>query len=206
MVVFWKWLKSIDEDTQEEKEIPYLRYYNVFHISQCEGITPKYIAPLPNSTRPLEEADSLIQSYCTREKITLQNEQGNKAYYQPSTDKVVLPMIAQFAETSEYYSVAFHELIHSTGHQSRLNSIQQQAFFGSEAYSKEELVAEIGASALVNHMGIETPQSFDNNTEYIQSWLEVLHNDKRFIVSASSKAEKAVQLILEHRKTSAVEE
>ena len=69
-------------------------------------------------------------------------------------------------------------------------------YFGSEAYSKEELIAEIGASALVNVAGLETAKSFRNSTAYIQNWLSVLRNDKRFIVSASGKAEKAVSLIL----------
>ena len=70
------------------------------------------------------------------------------------------------------------------------------AFFGTEAYSKEELVAEIGAAALVNHVGLESDESFQNNAAYVQSWLKVLENDKRFIISAAGKAEKAVNLIL----------
>ena len=69
-------------------------------------------------------------------------------------------------------------------------------FFGSEAYSKEELIAEIGASALMNAAGLETPNSFRNSAAYIQNWLRVLKNDKRLIISASGKAEKAVQMIL----------
>ena len=103
----------------------------------------------------------------------------------------------QFAETAEYYGTAFHEMIHSTGHMKRLNRLDATAHFGGEDYSKEELVAEIGSSALVHHYGLETQESFRNNTAYIQSWLSVLKNDKRFIVSASSKAEKAVRFILE---------
>ena len=102
----------------------------------------------------------------------------------------------QFAETAEYYSTAFHELTHSTGHHSRLNRLEKFTFFGTEAYSKEELVAEIGAAALVNAAGLETASSFRNSTAYIQNWLSVLKNDKRFIVSAAGKAEKAVNLIL----------
>ena len=70
------------------------------------------------------------------------------------------------------------------------------AFFGTEDYSKEELVAEIGAATLVNHVGLETASSFRNSAAYIQNWLTVLKGDKRFIVSASGKAEKAVNLIL----------
>jgi len=77
-----------------------------------------------------------------------------------------------------------------------LGRLSKTAFFGSEAYSKEELIAELGASALVSHCGIETPSSFRNNAAYIQNWLQALRNDKRLIVSASSKAEKAVDWIL----------
>ena len=102
----------------------------------------------------------------------------------------------QFISTAEYYSTIFHELTHSTGHSRRLNRLDRTAHFGSEEYSKEELVAEIGAATLVNHAGLETVSSFRNSTAYIQSWLQVLREDKRFIVSASGKAEKAVNLIL----------
>ena len=86
--------------------------------------------------------------------------------------------------------------MHSTGHSSRLNRLTGKAFFGNEEYSKEELVAEIGAASLLSYVGIETPKSFRNSTAYIQSWLKVLRNDSRFIVSAASRAEKAVNLIL----------
>ena len=116
--------------------------------------------------------------------------------YRPSTDEVVLPIRKQFMSTTEYYSTVFHELTHSTGHASRLNRLTQAAFFGSEDYSKEELVAEIGAAALVNHVGLETSNSIRNSAAYIQNWLKVLRDDKRFIVSASGRAEKAVNLIL----------
>ena len=128
--------------------------------------------------------------------MTLIHQEGDKAFYRPSNDTIVLPMMSQFAETAEYYSTAFHEMVHSTGHSNRLNRLTQTAHFGNEEYSKEELVAEIGASALVNHAGLETEKSFRNSTAYVQSWLNVLKNDKRFIVSASGKAEKAVELIL----------
>ena len=98
----------------------------------------------------------------------------------------------------EYYSTTFHEITHSTGHKTRLDRLQtgQIAAFGSEEYSKEELVAEIGSATLMNLLGIETVKTFRNTTAYIQSWLNVLKNDNKFIVSASSKAEKAVNFIL----------
>ena len=109
---------------------------------------------------------------------------------------MTLPLVDQFRNTAEYYGTAFHELTHSTGHESRLNRLHTVAAFGSEDYSKEELIAEIGAAALVNHAGLETADSFKNNAAYIQNWLQALRNDKRFIVSAAGKAEKAVDMIL----------
>ena len=69
-------------------------------------------------------------------------------------------------------------------------------YFGSENYSKEELCAELGSAFLINKLGIESSKSFKNSTAYIQSWLRVLKNDKKFIISASSRAEKAVKYIL----------
>lgn len=196
MIVFWKWLKTTDEETQEEKEVPFLRYFNVFHVDQCEGISPKHMQENPYIVEPHAKAQSIMEDYQQRENIVVHHQEGNQAYYQPSCDAITLPIMQQFSQVAEYYSVAFHEMIHSTGHKSRLDRLCKAAFFGSEAYSKEELVAEIGASALVHHVGLETASSFQNNTAYVQNWLAVLKDDKRFIVSASSKAEKAVDYIL----------
>lgn len=196
MVVFWKFLEKEDEETGEVKEVPFLRYYNVFHIDQCEGVKPKHSKPLPQTANADQKAESIICDYLKTSGVKLHHEQGDRAFYRPSDDSITLPLLAQFYETAEYYSTAFHELIHSTGHSKRLNRLEKTAFFGSEAYSKEELVAEIGASALVNLAGLETPRSFHNNAAYIQSWLKVLRNDRKMIVSASGRADKAVSYIL----------
>jgi len=196
MVVFWKWLKTEDEETGEKKEVPFLRYYNVFHLDQCEGLTAKHTEMLSSTAEPDATAEAIIAAYCGRTGVKLVHQEGDAAFYRPATDTITLPRKTQFAQTAEYYSTAFHELTHSTGHASRLNRLEKPAFFGSDAYSKEELVAEMGAAALVNHAGLETPASFRNNAAYIQNWLGVLKGDKRFIVSAASKAEKAVELIL----------
>ena len=165
IVVFWKWLEKKDEETEEVTQVPYLRYYNVFHIDQCEG-------------------------------VAIEHRAGDSAFYQPATDRIVLPLLAQFAETAEYYGTAFHEMVHSTGHAKRLARLDTTANFGGEEYSKEELIAEIGSAALVHHAGLETASSFRNSTAYVQNWLQVLKDDKRFIVSAAGKADKAVNYIL----------
>ena len=196
MVVFWKWIEQEDEETGEKKEVPFLRYYNVFHISQCEGLTPKHEIILPGAAESNDAANEIIYDYLSRSGVTLNHENSDRAFYRPATDTVVIPDRKQFTETAEFYSTIFHELTHSTGHESRLNRLEKTAFFGTETYSKEELIAEIGAATLVNHCGMETSSSFRNSTAYIQNWLSVLKNDKRFIVSAAGKAEKAINLIL----------
>lgn len=196
MVVFWKFIEKKNDETGEIKQIPFLRYYSVFHIDQCEGLTAKHTPPMPNSASPCEAADEIITSYLVRSGVTLQHCEGDRAFYRPSDDTIILPLLAQFHETSEYYSTAFHELTHSTGHESRLNRLSHVATFGSTDYSREELTAEIGAAALVNYVGLESSASFSNSTAYVQSWLNALKGDKRMIVSAAGKAEKAVNMIL----------
>ncbi len=198
MVVFWKWIEQEDEETGETKEVPFLRYYNVFHIDQCEGIQAKYTteAHFPDGASTVETAQEIIYDYLEREGVKLTHSEGDRAFYRPSTDEIVLPTRKQFISTAEYYSTVYHELTHSTGHPSRLNRLDKVVAFGSDMYSKEELIAEIGAAALVNHCGLETSTSLRNNAAYVQNWLSVLKGDKRFIVSAVGKAEKAVNLIL----------
>ena len=198
MVVFWKFIEQEDEETGEKKQMPFLRYYSVFHIDQCEGVTAKHTTEtvFPDGAEALDVAQDIIFDYLSRTGVKLLHEEGDRAFYRPSTDEVVLPVRKQFMSTTEYYSTAFHELTHSTGHPSRLNRLTQPSFFGSDDYSKEELVAEIGAAALVSHVGLETASSFRNSAAYIQNWLSVLKGDKRFIVSAAGRAEKAVSLIL----------
>ena len=199
MVVFWKQVpaKEVDKQTGEQREklVPMLRYYSVFHLDQIDGLN---IVPTAEPQKPAThaQADEIISAYIQRSGVELEHRISDEAYYSPSADRVVLPMIEQFNSTGEYYSTAFHELAHSTGHRSRLDRLRATAHFGNESYSKEELVAEIGAAALMNHVGLENASTFRNSTAYIQSWLTALRNDKRMIVSAASRAEKAVDYIL----------
>lgn len=202
-VVFWKIMQKDDpnkkdaEGKPEKVTIPILRYYNVFWVGDTD-IKREDLKLTEHN--PITEAESIIGEYVTREEgLTFQNDRpSNQAYYAPSQDTVVVPMLSQFTNAEEYYSTAFHELTHSTGAKHRLNRLAERkaAAFGDENYSKEELVAELGAAMLVNHCGIETEKSFRNSAGYVQGWLKALNNDQRLIVSAASKAEKAVEYIL----------
>lgn len=177
--------------------LPVLRYFQVFHIlDDCTGIDPKWADAAPVTTP--DDAADVFSAYIGRENISLQEEISDEAYYSPALDLIHLPMMEQFDSAAEYFSTTFHEAVHSTGYRSRLNRFEPSASaaaFGSESYSKEELVAEIGSACILHELGIETPQTFKNSAAYVQSWLRALKNDKRLIVSAAARAEKAVNLI-----------
>lgn len=199
IVTFWK-IQPIEEENEDGekviKQIPLLRYYNVFHISQVEGVEPKSIDL--NELQPIEEAERIKTEYMQREHIKILEKVTDKAFYSPSLDYIQVPCKEQYQNIEEFYSTLFHEMTHSTGHKVRLDreDVKDCMYFGSENYSKEELCAELGSAFLINKLGIASSKSFTNSTAYIQSWLRVLKNDKKFIISASSRAEKAVKYIL----------
>lgn len=197
-VVFWKML-PIEEKEKDgtiiKKTIPMLRYYNVFHVSQVENVEPLETIEA-HEIEPITEAEKVKNDYATRENIQIIEEVGNSAFYSPSADYISVPCKKQFEKINKYYSTLFHEMIHSTGHKKRLDRLVNGTKFGNEKYSKEELVAEIGSAMILNQLQIENTDTFDNSVAYIQSWLKVLKNDSKFIVSASGKAEKAVKYIM----------
>jgi antirestriction protein ArdC len=118
-------------------------------------------------------------------------------YYQPSTDSIRMPERESFDGAAKYYSTLFHEFTHSTGHESRLNrpGIVETHFFGDDVYSKEELVAEMGAAMLCGIVGIEN-KTIKNSAAYIQAWLSKLRDDKKLVVHAAAAAQKAADFIL----------
>ncbi len=200
-VVFWKLYQKTETDKNGEEiivTIPILKYYQVFHISQIENVKPLQAEDLKDTEVKFdsnEEAERIIADYQTRENILIEFI-GNDAYYSPSRDLIRLPEKFKFGKNgAEFYSTAFHEITHSTGAKKRLDR-EKGSFFGDERYSKEELIAEIGAAGMLSLLNIETESSFTNSTAYIRSWLEQLRNDKKLIVSAASKAEKAIKYIL----------
>lgn len=200
VVTFWK-IQPIEEENEDGekviRQIPILKYFNVFHISQVDGVEPKEQLKI-SDLEPIEEAEKIKTEYMNRERLKIFEKVTNKAFYTPTFDYIEVPCKEQYQNIEEFYSTLFHEMIHSTGHKNRLNRPDMQGIvrYGSEKYSKEELTAELGSAMIINILGIETEKSFKNSSGYIQDWLQVLKNDNKFIVSASSKAEKAVKYIL----------
>ena len=186
----------------KEHLMPVLKYYNVFHIDDCEGIESKIKVEEDAGPKisPIESAEKVLNGYVEREKeLQFRNNiPTDRAYYSPTLDLISVPMLTQYEIAEEYYSTTFHEAVHSTMPESRCNrkSEQKLAAFGSEDYSREELVAEIGSAMLCNNVGIDCEKAFKNSVAYIQGWLKKLKDDNRMIVWAASRAEKAARYIL----------
>lgn len=194
LVIFWKWLDHTDEETGETVKTPLLRYYTVFNVDQCTGIEEWIPKIEERLNEPIELCESIVSKMPQLPKIQFKE---SEAYYHPLEDYVNMPKQKTFVDSESYYTTLFHELIHSTGHFKRLNrkEVMQTARYGGDLYSVEELVAEIGACYLTSYAGIAKDQ-FKNNVAYIAGWLEVLRDDKRFIVYACAQAQKAADFIL----------
>ena len=182
-------------DGTERKSKPFLlRYYNVFNIEQTEGIADKLgLTGASPRVADLEQCEAIVSGMPSAP----QREQSARAWYRPSTDTVGMPSKSLFTSAEEFYSTLFHELTHSTGHASRVGreGIEQLNTFGSESYSKEELIAEMGAAMLCGVTGI-APATLSNSASYLQSWIDRLRGDSKLLVSAASAAQKASDFIL----------
>lgn len=196
MAVFFKPIdrKEATDNSPAKKGGMILRYYNVFRIADV-GLKSKRTATEHN---PIAEAETIVNSYVSNGP-SLVHDHSDRACYSPDQDIVSMPNREQFPLLDRYYSTLFHELVHSTGHTSRLDRFNSESgsySFNQDSYSKEELVAELGAAMLCATLEIDTSDLQQQTASYIASWINALSNDYTLIVSASSKAQKAADLIL----------
>lgn len=184
-VVFTKRLSvKKDDATDEERQISMLRAFAVFNVAQVDGFDAPdtTTAPAP----PPRAADAFAAA--TGADI---RHGGDKAYFVPSMDFIVLPDPEYFENVEHYHATKLHELVHWSGHESRLNRDLKNRF-GTKAYAAEELVAELGAAFLCAHLGIEGQL---RHAGYIDSWLLLLKEDNRAIFTAASKASYATDYL-----------
>jgi len=201
-IVFYKQLPAREEDRSgaedeaDGKRGPYvLTYYNVFNSEQCDGLDVPTIETSERSEVENDAAcEAIVRDWAGRPAIRTEIKTESRAYYRPSTDSVHLPARFRFVDTAHYYSTLFHELVHSTGHPSRLNRDFGKSF-GDELYSREELVAETGAAFLCVWAQIATERTEQNTHSYIQHWIAALRNDNRLVIQATAAAQRAVDLI-----------
>lgn len=183
-----------DEHTSIKGKVPMLRYYSVFNIDQTEGIPLPPTKETINEFTPIQKAEEIISNMPQKPEIKYG---GNRAYYSVDLDYVQMPNQHTFQSPEEYYSTCFHELCHASRHISRLGrkSILGPSYFGSHEYSKEELVAEMGAAFLCGFTGIKN-RTIGNSAAYISGWLRELKNDKKMLVMAAAQGQKAAEYIM----------
>jgi len=192
-IVYWNFSEREDKETGEKKSIPFLKHFNVFNAEQVDGIDARI--PEPSGGRETNAnalADQIIADMPNRPVI--KTGEFASASYSPSGDTVRMTEQKLCVSDSAYYSTLLHELIHSTGHPSRLNRAFGNSF-GSSGYSREELIAEMGACFLCSEVGI-AQETEDNSASYIASWIKVLKGDPKAVVAAAGKAQKAANFIL----------
>lgn len=188
-VILWKPVpkrRTEHEENEEHGSYLLLREYPVFNACQASDMPA-----LPTFEHdPIEQAEEIVQSYVPNGPLIQFG--GGSAHYEPARDIVACPNLSQFKSVEGYYSTLYHELVHSTGHESRLNRLLRNGF-GSSPYAKEELVAEMGAAMLCGMAGID---NLDQSAAYLKGWLKPLSEDPKFAVQAAAQAQKAADLIL----------
>ncbi len=202
IVVFWKKLQSINVDPDTGKPVTenhfILRYYNVFNADQCsfDQIGQDKVKQLAGES---DESSNVRNMHADRIIEQMPNKpvvlHGNyNPCYVPASDEIRMPDIEKFKSSEAYYSALYHEGIHSTGAKKRLDRIKSDHFLNEHAYSREELVAELGSAFLCNIAGID--HNIENTAAYLKSWLTVLENNPSWITWAASRAQKACEYII----------
>ena len=203
MIIWWSLFmldaagRPTKDETKAVKKIPSLRYSKVFNADQIEGIDfPQVEEPKEkDENESIKEAEAVLDGY---ENAPSSQFGGDSAHYSPPLDKVVMPSISSFNSSPSFYKTYFHEMIHSTGHKSRLDrkGITDFDSFGSDQYSKEELIAELGAAFLASITGCWGAKQEKNSAAYLKSWTRALKDDKTMIINAASAAQRAAEHIL----------
>jgi len=196
-IVFWKKRQFKDMDEEETvRTVMMMRVYKVWNVDQCENLDEAKLKRSVVVTRdidPIEACEAIVADYNNPPKRA-----AGQPSYRPSTDTVRMPAMNRFDSSEAFYSTLFHELAHSTGHETRLKraGVTGVTWFGSETYSREELVAEMTASMLCGHAGIGNEATFTNSVAYLQGWVKKLKEDPNALVDAAQAAQKAYDHIL----------
>lgn len=202
-VIYFTIIKVDDkDDPDKEKRIPILKWFKVFGRSQTNipAPPPPEINPddMPTISDKEQEIIDYMLEWMDSEGISF-GEGGARAYYRYSQDHIQMPDLKAFPSGFNYIPTLFHESVHATGHRSRLDRKMGMGF-GSDDYAFEELVAEMGASILCRHHNIlpsdPLEDGLENQVAYIASWCKKLETNPKLLISAGSKAQKAVDMIL----------
>ena len=173
---------------------PISNVYTVFNGEQIDGI-PKYEEKTYelNTEELLQKRDTLLKNM----NVDF-SEGGDKAFYNPSRDRITLPEMNRFETEYDYMATLLHEAGHATGHISRLNR-DMTGVFGSPEYAREELRAEIASAFAAQVVGIDYQQNqyMENHEAYVQDWISVLENSPNELFAAIKDAEKISDYLIE---------
>lgn len=190
-----------------------LRLFDVWAIEDCGIVPDDDHKPEPekpvDQTEAMDRAERLINNYAGQLKGGI-SFGGDRAFYRPSSDEIHLPRRQDFKNQPMFFSTAFHEMTHSTGHESRLarKGVIECNGFGSQTYSKEELVAEMGAAFMMGYMGIATEGTLNNSAAYLASWASSIRGNKTLrekVIFATNDAKAAFGLLLSYMPVEAPE-
>lgn len=200
LVVFWKRHATTDRESGEPITVPVLRRYTVFNTEQCRGLEPgldQTPRELARPFQPLAKAELIVKRYDDPPEIA---HHGSRAFYRPADDQVRIPEPGRFTDGASYYATLFHELSHSTGHAKRLDRGLDRTLtpFGSPDYSKEELVAEMGAAFLAAAAGIG-PETIEQSAAYIDGWRRRISAEPKLVTHAAGAGQRAADWILDDR-------
>jgi antirestriction protein ArdC len=192
-VYFVKQLRVRDKGAGDDaamRIVPMLREYTVFNVDQCENLPERVVTLGHVKPRNSDERCATIDEFLSSSGATIREGTG-EAYYRPSDDVISLPRFEAFKSAAQFYSTAFHELGHWTGHKSRLARDLRHRF-GQNAYAAEELVAELCSAFLCAEFSIDGDL---RHAGYVQNWIGLLKADTRAFFTACSKAQAAANFL-----------
>ena len=202
-VVKYGTVERTDEDSGEDKAIPYAKAYSVFNADQIEGLPEEYHGTAPEEPRDLgAEADPRLDAFFAATGIEIRTSDDPRAYFNKAENFVHMPSIGTFHDAGGYYGILAHESCHATGHKSRLDRFAR--FSDRKSYAVEELIAELGNVMVCAQLGL-TPD-FGQSAAYIESWLRALKDDKRIIFKAASEAQKAADWLMQTAPADMIDE
>jgi antirestriction protein ArdC len=176
---------------EDARRVGFLKRFTVFHVDQCDGLPALPVAqPPPGHTQVLPQVDAVIAATGADIRIG-----GDMAFYSPSHDFIQVPPQQAYFEPINWFRTVLHEAGHWSGHPSRLNR-DFSGRHGSQAYAREELVAEICSAFLCAELGVVPTV---RHADYLGAWVEVLKGDNRAILQAASLASKAADFVMGRR-------
>ena len=182
-------VSTFERETQDGLErVPFLKAFTVFNVAQCEGLS---VSAEPRKPVSENVRDDDAEGFIRATGAVINHGEG-RAYFKPSTDSIMIPDFETFGTSGAYYATVFHELGHWTGAPSRLDR-QFGKRFGDDAYAAEELVAELTSAFCCAELGIQNTAGAD--AAYIAHWLKFLTDHSTAILTAASKASKALEYL-----------